>query len=157
MRFFKDVTTVEEAKKLYRQLARKHHPDVGGDHETMVQIVNEYEEIMKRLEKKEGNTDFSSSEAFRAIIDKLIAIDGIDIEIIGTWVWVSGNTYATKDKLKEIGLKFSNNKKSWYWHEGEYHAHHKKKFSMDELRMMHEVKTVKTTGRHYNKQLGAAL
>jgi len=31
--FFKDCTTEEEIKKLYRVLVFSHHPDVGGDTE----------------------------------------------------------------------------------------------------------------------------
>lgn len=35
--------TYVELKKRYRKLAHQYHPDRGGDHETFVAIVNEYE------------------------------------------------------------------------------------------------------------------
>lgn len=36
--FFDNVTTVEELKKEYKKLVFKHHPDIGGDNETMATI-----------------------------------------------------------------------------------------------------------------------
>lgn len=153
MIFFQSVTTIEEAKQLYRKLAKQYHPDCGGDTETMVTINNEYEAVMKRLEAgKEATT------AFKSIIDALVKFDGIDIEIIGTWIWVSGNTYPIRAELGKdgLGFKYSKNKTAWYWHEEEYSAHHKKSFSLDEIRMMHESKTVKSSGRNFKKELAGA-
>jgi hypothetical protein len=142
MKFFHSVTTAEEAKKMYRKLAKQFHPDCGGDNETMAKIVNEYEQVMKGF-----SSESEINDAYRAIIDAIINFDGLEIEIIGTWVWVSGNTYVAKDKLKELGFKWANGKKAWYWHEAEYKAFHKKKFSLDEIRGMHSTKTVKTSGK----------
>lgn len=152
MRFFHSVTTTEEAKKMYRKLAKQHHPDCGGDNETMAQIVNEYEEVMKKL----AAGDDEINDGYRAIIDAIINFDDLEIEIIGTWVWVTGNTYAAKDKLKELGFKWANNKKAWYWHEAEYKAFHKKKFSLDEIRGMHDTKKVKTSGKSQRGALAGA-
>ena len=47
--------------------------------------------------------------------NKYIDIDGIIIEIVGVFVWVSGNTYPHKEKLKELNYHYSDNKKSWYY------------------------------------------
>ena len=45
--FFKDCTSLDEVKKLYKELALKHHPDRGGETATMQQINAEYESILK--------------------------------------------------------------------------------------------------------------
>lgn len=150
MKFFHSVTTIEEAKKMYRKLVKQHHPDCGGDNETMVIIINEYETIMKRLEAGEQATS-----AFKSIIDALVKFDGIDIEVIGTWIWVSGDTYPIRAELGKDGLnfKYSKNKKAWYWHEEEYTASHKKSFSLDEIRQMHNAKTVKESARKSKREL----
>jgi hypothetical protein len=42
-----------------------------------------------------------------------------------------------------VGLKYSGNKKSWYWYEGEFKKHNKKKFTMEEIREMHGSQSVK--------------
>lgn len=139
MKFFQSVTTKEELKKAYRKLAMKHHPDRGGDTETMKQINNEYEELSKRLDAND-----SLDKKYREMIDALMKFD-VTIEIIGTWIWVSGDTYPIRKELGKdgLGFKYSKNKKAWYWYEGEYKSKHKKKFSLDEIRKMHDSKTIK--------------
>lgn len=153
MNYFHSVTTVEESKKMYRQLAKQYHPDINKDAsatEIMAEINSEYEATMKRLEQST-----TATAAYKDMIDALIKFDDIDVEIIGTWIWVSGETRAIAKELgKEgLGFKFSKNKLAWYWHEGEYTARHKKKFSMDDIRNMHNVQTVKSTGKTTRKGL----
>jgi hypothetical protein len=39
----------------------------------------------------------------------------LNIEICGSWIWVSGNTYTYKEQLKESGYHYSRSKKMWYF------------------------------------------
>lgn len=138
MRFFQSVTTLEELKKQYRKLALKHHPDRGGNEKDFISLQEEYENLFKQL-----NSDGDLNDSYRNVIDSLIKYD-LEIEIIGTWVWVQGNTYSIKGKLKELGFKWASKKKAWYWFEGEYQRTHKKTFSLDEIRDMHQVKKIRS-------------
>lgn len=137
MNFFQSVATVEELKKQYKKLAKKYHPDLGGTHQAFILLKKEYDSLFKQLNSKEEH-----NTAYQNIIDSLIKYD-LEIEIIGTWVWITGNTYTVKNKLKELGFKWAAKKKAWYWYEGEYKKYHKKDFSLDEIRNMHEVKKIK--------------
>ena len=47
-----DVCTVEELRKQYRQLMKKHHPDVGGSTEDAKQINAEYDGVFLRITNK---------------------------------------------------------------------------------------------------------
>lgn len=38
----------------------------------------------------------------------------IEIELVGSWIWVSGNTYPVKEQLKEAGIFWAGKKKKWY-------------------------------------------
>lgn len=53
---FSKITEKDEAKKLYKRLSQKLHPDFGGDHELMVLLNAAYED----WQKKDGD-----EEAFR--------------------------------------------------------------------------------------------
>ena len=152
MKWFIGIETVEDLKKAFRKLAMKHHPDVGGDTATMQSINAEFDEAFERLSKAEAskhtsdtqhtnttskaNTTTASETAaqFRAIIEQLIVLDGIEIEVIGSWLWLTGNTYAHKDIIKSLGFKWSKSKKAWYFHSEPYRKTSRKTFTMSELR-----------------------
>ena len=135
--YFKDCKTLEELKAVYRKLAMKNHPDVGGDTETMQKINAEYEIVFERLKAeqnsraaadKTGRTYATAEQAadFIDIISKLIRMDGLEIELCGRWLWISGETMKHKDALKAAGCRWSSNKKMWSWHfpeDGVYKKH----------------------------------
>lgn len=137
MKYFKNVSTLEELKKAYKRLAKIHHPDCGGEHTEFIEMKNEYDSLLKQL-----NNGQEQADTFRNIIDEIIKYN-IEIEIIGTWIWVTGNTYPIRKELNKVGFKYSRKKKAWHFHEGEYKKNHRKQFTLDEIREMHEVKKVK--------------
>ena len=130
MKWFKDINNLDELKKAYRRLAMQHHPDMGGDLETMKEINNEHDELFELLKSEHnhradadttGRTAHTTetAEEFRDIIDYLLKLDGLEVELCGSWLWIGGNTKAHKDQLKAAGCRWSNNKKLWYWHHKE--------------------------------------
>ena len=141
MMYFKNVTNLEDLKKQYRKLAMEFHPDRGGSEEVMQKINSEYERLFADLKTAEDMED-----DFRAIIDALLNFD-LTIEIIGTWIWVSGDTYSVKAQLKELGFKWASKKKAWYWHPEGYVKMHKKNFTLDEIKNMHGSQTLKTSSK----------
>lgn len=118
--YFKGVSTIEELKKMYKKLAKQYHPDLNLDKDTtkaMVDINNEYEFLFGRLASdKDTKAGHSVDDNFRSIIDELLKekFTGITIEIVGSWIWVSGDTYNVKDDIKALGFKWSKNNKKWY-------------------------------------------
>lgn len=102
-RYFKDVNTLKELRKKYRDLLKKHHPDNGGNVSDMQEINAEYEKLFKILkgkhekssDNKENNAktdfnnmkyDFSEDELLREMLQKIIHFSDITIEIIGNWL-----------------------------------------------------------------------
>lgn len=141
MTYFKNINDLSLLRKLYYKLALIHHPDRGGDIRIMQEINNQYEAYSKRLIA--GNSDFSNlrkvyenevSEELKNKINQVISLESITIEVIGGWLWITGNTYPLKDQLKELAFKFSRNKTAWYWHSSNYIKMGKKQFSMSGIR-----------------------
>ena len=49
MKYFNNITSLDELKKAYRRLAMKHHPDCGGSEEIMKQINAEHDALFETL------------------------------------------------------------------------------------------------------------
>lgn len=149
MKYFKHFDGINELKVQFRDLSMKYHPDVGGDEATFKEMLNEYEGLLEEALKQtyhesKVSDELEVDEQMRQMIDKIIHLEGIVIEIIGNWMWVSGETYPYRKFFKEIGLKFAGKKKVWYWKPYKYRKQSKKHYSMDKLREEFSVTQVET-------------
>ena len=151
MTYFKNVNSLEELRKQYKELLKKYHPDnANGSTEATQEINAEYDRLFKVLkdkhESKQTNADnakadynnmkydFAEDEKLREVLQKIIHFSDITIELCGSWIWLSGNTYQYKDELKELGFKWASSKKQWYWHSEAFRKKGKKTLSMDDIR-----------------------
>lgn len=130
LRFFtNEIKTLEELKKEYRKLMLKWHPDRNLNNQEEATknskiINNEYDYLFEKVKNNRQNEkgEFYYKETneninqYKDIIDKLMKYDFINIDIIGSWLWVSGKTYEIKNILKELNFKFSKKKTAWYFH-----------------------------------------
>lgn len=151
-RYFIRIETLEELKKQYRALAMKHHPDRGGDVEVMKLINEEYDRAFAKVKdihrNAKGETytkeNPETAEQFRDIIDKLLRMQGVEIEVIGCFIWLSGNTREHKDEINAMGFKWHSKKKMWYKAPDDYRRRGKKQYSIEEIRDMYG-----TSGKMY--------
>lgn len=123
MKYFNNCKSIEDVKKLYKKLCKQYHPDLNKDDTTeiMKQINAEYETAFERFknihESADDNTKtYTSKETtetaaeFMVIINKLVVLEGVNVELIGRWIWLSGNTFPHKDILKGLGFRFARKK-----------------------------------------------
>ena len=148
---FENIKNFADLKKAYHKAARENHPDLGGDTETMKKINNDFDRAAKRIERdgekfstesaadQNGKTAETAQDLaeFADILGKLYGLDGLDIELCGSWLWITGNTYAHREAIKAAGCKWSKNKQAWYWHKGDYVRKGRRRYDMDEIRAMH--------------------
>lgn len=150
MKYFAACTTLDELKKEYRRLAMTHHPDHGGDTATMQAINGEYSEAFARLKDQhnaaadEAHQTSETPEEFITIISQLLRFPGLTVELCGSWLWITGETYGIKDQLKAAGCRWSSSKKAWYWHHPEEgHRWHKGTATMSDIRTKYGSQTYK--------------
>jgi len=139
--------TFEELKSMYRKLAVQHHPDRGGDAEAMKAVNNEYDELFPKLkdihQTKDGklytakHTTTETAEHFKALMNELMKMDGIAIEVIGCFVWVTGNTKPNRDKLKALKFQWHSKKYAWYLKPEDYKKRSRRDYDLDEIREMY--------------------
>lgn len=141
LNYFKACTTLEEVKALYKTLAKANHPDLGGSTEAMQAINNEYSIACKLIASGQGMTseEFEKTiidiEAYKVAIEKIIMLEGIIIECVGSWVWVTGNTYEHRNTLREAQFLFAGKKKAWYFRTEEYKVKNRNKnLSLDDIK-----------------------
>lgn len=122
--YFENITTAEELKKRFHELVKELHPDNGGDVEAFKEMKSQFDKIAhsetwNTHKTADGKTytkeNATTPEQFTEIIEKLRALENITIEILGSWVWVTGDTRAYKDILKGLGFLYSSKKTAWYF------------------------------------------
>lgn len=121
MKWFTGISTLEELRNRYKHLLIKYHPDNNPDVDTtstMQQINAEYDELLKHFTSSQTNSQnsYSTETELKNVLNEVVKIKAdILIELIGSWIWVSGNTYSIRKQLCELGFDWAPKKRMWYW------------------------------------------
>lgn len=126
---FAPIKTMDDLKKAYRRLAVKCHPDCpGGSEAAMKALNNAYDEAVARIARTEHRAASSGAReydaaasayeatAWRDTLLALLHLAGLEVELCGRWLWITGTTYQHRATLKALGCRWSGTKKAWYWH-----------------------------------------
>ena len=131
-KYFTFCKTAEDCKQLYKRLCKKLHPDCNPGRDTTKEFQEmqaEFERAFNRLksihvnaagETYEKETTETAAE-FMDMVAALLRIDGINVELCGSWFWITGNTKEHKEELKALGFKWSSKKCAWYYHREPWH------------------------------------
>ena len=139
--------TITEFTKRYKKLLIQHHPDHGGTNKGFIELQESFKNIISTMKYKK--TEYKNNEkievetlltpgtldALYRLLATLYAKD-LNIEVIGSWIWVTGATKASKDWFKENKFRFAANKKAWYFTEKLTKKRYRNKNSMNDLRNM---------------------
>lgn len=169
--YFTDVDTLEELRRQYKALLKQYHPDNPQGSTEATQAINaEYDSLFKRLKDKHEHKatynkedssktayddlkyDFAEDARLRKVLQAIIGFTGINIELIGCWIWVDGDTFPYKDELKELGFKWAREKKKWYFHTEAFRKKSHKKLSIDDIRNYYGSTEIEPNGRKRLRQ-----
>lgn len=160
-------TTIEDAKKQYKALIFKYHPDLAAKNGISIeeatkatQTINaEWEYLQKHNfnihETAEGSTytDWSQdvpddvTSRFAEIIEQLIKMEGVIIEICGKFVWLSGSTFDHKAEIKAMGFKWASKKRMWFLAPKDWRKKTRRELTMSEIRDTYGSQVVGTGHR----------
>lgn len=155
--FFQDCETLQQVKDLYRTLAKQYHPDRGGDLVTMQIINNQYSQAIAIIAKggkftqAETEAEILKAEAYQEAVNKVINLEGIHLELVGSWLWVTGETKQHAAILKSEPARFNWAKKktdfsAWFFRTDQYKTTNRgQKMSLDQIRNKYGTQTIKGT------------
>ena len=137
---FRGVEGINEAKRIYKQLAKVLHPDVGGVEESFQLLNAFYNELIEH--KIYFSNDIKIDIELEKVISLILHFENITIELVGSWIWVSGDTKEHKEKLKELGFKWASKKMMWYF--GEMKGRNHKEQSIEDIKAKYGSETLKS-------------
>jgi hypothetical protein len=142
---FKGIEGINEAKKIYKDLAKRLHPDVGGTDE-MFKLLNQvYNHILEHGLNFLNDSEFDVE--LEKVISKILHFENIVIEVIGSWIWLSGDTKEIKETLKELNFKWRSKKGMWSYGELKGKKNHKEQ-NIDSIKAKYGCQEVKTKQRN---------
>lgn len=137
---------VEELKKMYRKLAIKHHPDhYKDDGSSFIALQEAFEQLHDKLKSndKEAWKHKESASDFMDIINEIIRYN-VDVEIIGSWIYVKGTeAKAIKDDVLKP-LKFWWSRKHLAWIYSGKQGRTRRRATNKNPRDLYNVEVVKT-------------
>ena len=155
-KFFKanHTTSIEECKRQFKRLMVKYHPDLASKRgmsveeatEACQQIGREWDYLKSHNyyihEDSNGGTYTDDdqmkaddvTERYADIIEALIKMEGVIVEICGTFLWLSGNTYEHKAEIKALGFRWASKKKRWFLAPKDWKKKGRRELGMDEIR-----------------------
>ena len=143
LREFKGVEGINEAKKIYKTLAKKLHPDVGGSEEEFKILNAVYTDLIEH--KIYFSNDIKIDIELEKIISLILHFENITIELVGSWIWVNGDTREIKEKLKEIGFKWASKKRMWFF--GDMKSKNPTPKSMEEIKNKYGSEALNTKNK----------
>lgn len=144
--YFTTCKTMDEAKHLYRELAKRLHPDHGGDAEAFKAMADEYDRFNAGAWNR-AYTAYSSTagihpnantDLFEAMIKRTVHLAteaNATVEIIGYWIYVFDG-YSIRETLKGLGFWFSSKHKAWVFSGSAKHKTHTR-LTTDDIRSLH--------------------
>lgn len=99
------------------------------EYSTLMNVLSDSKPIVEAV-KKETST---LSDVIKTLQEK-VNPEGLRLEIVGKWLWLTGATFAVKEALKELGFRYSPDKKSWYWRSESDRSSNEKPIPLDMIK-----------------------
>ena len=126
------MNEIENAKRVVETLQTKiNHVIIGINKDNQKYLDKDF--VLNLLTEIRDETE--EFIKYPEIINQIIGLQGIIIELIGNWIWISGNTYPYKSQLKQIGFYFAPKKIMWYYRPPDYKSSNRNPKTIDYIRL----------------------
>lgn len=152
--------TPEIVTAAYRRAAFKYHPDRNPAGLVMMKAINAARAILKdftgNLEHKNADNATRYGGDLNDAINHILFCEGLELEICGAWLWVSGETRTHKDTIKafetdsENKFRWHSKKLKWYFAPNDFTVRRfrsRGRVSMDDIRERYGSERVATQHR----------
>lgn len=141
-------------KAAYVTACKKYHPDINPAGAEMMKVINAAYDLLRDYSGniKEEQNDYG--DLLNDALNAVLTLTGVTVEICGAWLWVTGNTKAHKEALKEAGFKWASKKKAWYFRPENFRSFSRGKTTLDEIRTKYGSK--RPTGQGFARIGGGA-
>ena len=118
------IKDIDSLKKQYFKLAKKYHPDAGGTTVQFQELQKEYEKLLAAILKgstftqEQKDNEIELDKQMRIIIDILAGFEDVQIELIGKWLWMTGDSLWSKTirpAIKQAGAEPRKKNNVWYF------------------------------------------
>ena len=151
MKYFNECNSLDDAKKRFKRLAMQLHPDVSGrdSRAEFVELRSQFEAFHPSETKYGAELEQWRASDFADVVLQLLAIPGLDIEVVGSFIWIGGDTKPVKEQIKAVDVgeamnrpRWSRGKSKWYLSPVGYRKTSRKKMSYDAIRGLYGAETV---------------
>jgi hypothetical protein len=147
--------TQADIKAAYKKMILKYHPDrnpagleMSKSINVAFQTLRNYDGLSAPVGGAEVNINLS--EEIEAAINAVIDLEGIIVELCGTWVWLSGDTKTHKEAIKAAGYRWSPKKLMWHWSPADQSKKRRSKaLDMDNIRFKYGSAVITERTRNY--------
>jgi len=141
------IQNASDLEKAYEALCKQYPSE--NDPSITKRIQAEYEVLAHLIEEDEEEDRYQRLQAGENEVDKQLVVQylkvhdlPLTIEIVGTWIWVSGDTRPQRQALKAAGFFWAHEKKMWYWRHASRRGWKSGK-SLDEIKQKHGTRTMR--------------
>mgnify|MGYP006395128087 CR=1 FL=1 len=165
--YFRDCTTLDSAKNLFRKLSFELHPDTSGSdtEQDFIIMFKQFKAFRPSSEFYRENDDKFNADVFYNTVKRFESLQNTLISFIGSFIWLEdqkgyeGATKSQKEEIKKILIegmnppRFASKRKKWFYSPLGYKQKINSKKTFEEIKSTWGSKTYKPTARPQQMQL----
>ena len=146
---------MDEAKTEFRKLCKKLHPDTSGYNSgsDFAQMYKQFKAF--RPTKQTQQDEHFNADKFYDLVKKFEHLNNIQIDFVGSFIWLTdleyGAMYKQKESIKKIVIdgynsaRFAGKKKSWYFSPQNYRQKSRSDKTLSELKSKYGCESYKVS------------